>query len=81
VIIPLAGRDAVVALADGAILAPGRQVVGALRGAVAVAPAKTVSHLAARGSRRGGLRTVVDGELPLGILRSAIDKMLATFPD
>ncbi|WP_287206820.1 STY4851/ECs_5259 family protein [Mesorhizobium sp.] len=82
VIVSLVGRDAVVALADGAILAPGRQIdVGALRGAVAVAPRRTVIHLAAKGSKSGGVKTVVDGELPLGVLRSAIDETLATLPD
>ena len=82
VIVPLVGRDAVVALADGTILAPGRQVdVGALRGAVAVSPRKTVLHLGAKGSRSGGIKTIVDGELPLGILRSAIDETLATLPN
>jgi hypothetical protein len=82
VIVPLVGRDAVVALADGSILAPGRQVdVGALRGAVAVAPRRTVLHLTPKGSRSGGIKTVVDGELPLGILRSAIGEALATLPE
>ncbi|WP_287313581.1 STY4851/ECs_5259 family protein [Mesorhizobium sp.] len=81
VIVPLVGRDAVIALADGSILAPLRQVdVGALRGAVAVAPRRTVIHLTAKGSKAGGLKAVVDGELPLGILRSAIDETLATLP-
>ncbi len=81
VIVPLVGRDAVVALANGSILAPGAQVdVGALRGAVAVSPRRTVIHLTAKGSRSGGLKTIVDGELPLGILRSAIDETLATLP-
>lgn len=42
VIIPLVGRDAVVALANGSILAPGAQLdVGALRGAVAASPPAT----------------------------------------
>ena len=81
VVVPLVGRDAVVALADGSILAPGAQVdVGALRGAVAVSPRRTVVHLAAKGSKSGGLKAAVDGELPLGILRSAIDETLATLP-
>ncbi|QGM99985.1 STY4851/ECs_5259 family protein [Methylocystis parvus] len=80
-IAPLVGRDAVIALADGSILTPGQQVdVGALRGAVAVAPRRTVIHLAAKGSKSGAIRIVVDGELPLGILRSAIDETLATLP-
>jgi hypothetical protein len=81
VIVSLIGRDAVVALADGSILTSGRQVdVGALRGAVAVAPSRTVIHLAAKGSKSGGIKTAVDGELPLGVLRSAIDEMLASLP-
>jgi hypothetical protein len=79
VIVPLVGRDAVIALANGSILEPGAQLdVGSLRGAVAVSPRRTVAHLAAKGSRSGGLKVVVDGELPLGILRSAIDETLAT---
>jgi hypothetical protein len=82
VIVPLAGSDAVIALADGAILAPGRQVdIGALRGAVAVSPRRSVLHLGAKGSKSGGIKTLVDGEFPLGILRSAIDETLATLPN
>jgi len=81
VIVPLVGRDAVVALADGAILAPGQQIdVGALRGAVAVAPRRTVIHLTPKGYKWGGIKVVVDGELPLGIMRSAIDETLAALP-
>jgi hypothetical protein len=69
-------------MADGAILKPGRQVdIGALRGAVAVSPHKTILHLGAKGSKSGGIRTVVDGELPLGILHSTIEEMLATLPN
>jgi hypothetical protein len=81
VIVPLVGRDAVVALADGSILTSGRQIdVGALRGAVAISPSRTVIHLAAKGSKSGGIKTVVVGELPLGVLRSAIDETLASLP-
>jgi hypothetical protein len=81
VIVPLVGRDPVVALADGTILTPGRRVdVSALRGAIAVAPRRTIIHLAAKGSKSSGVKIVVDGELPLGILRSAIDETLATLP-
>lgn len=81
VVVPLVGRDAVIALADGAILAPGKQVdVGTLRGAVAVSPRRVVFHLGAKGSK-SGIKTVVDGELPLGILRGAIDETLATLPN
>ncbi len=81
VIVPLVGRDAVIALADGAILAPGQQVdIGTLRGAVAVSPRKTILHVGARGSKSGSIKTIVDGELPLGVLRGAIDETLATLP-
>ena len=82
VIVPLVGRDAAIALADGAILAPGRQIdIGALRGAVAVSPRKAVLDLGARGSKSASIRTIIDGELPLGILRGAIEETLATSPD
>lgn len=82
VIVPLVGRDAVIALADGTILAPGRHVdIGALRGAVAVSPRRTVLHFGGKGSRSGSIKTIVDGELPLGILRSAIGETLATLPN
>lgn len=78
VVVPLVGRDAVIVLANDAILAPGRQIdVGALRGAVAVSPHRMVLSLGAKGSK-AGIRTVVDGELPLGILRGAIDETFAT---
>jgi hypothetical protein len=81
VVVPLIGRDAVVALADGTILAPGKQAdVGALRGAVAVSPRRVVFHLGAKGSK-SGIKTVVDGELPLGLVRGAIDETLATLPN
>jgi hypothetical protein len=82
VIVPLVGRDAVIAQADGTILMPGRQVdIGALRGAVAVSPRRTILYLGAKGSKSGGIKTIVDGELPLGILRSAINETLATLPN
>jgi len=82
VIIPLIGRDAVVALADGTILAPGRQVdISGLRGAVAVSPRRTILHLGAKGSKSGGINTIVDGELPLAVLRGAIDETLAALPN
>jgi hypothetical protein len=82
VIVPLVGSDAVIALADGTILAPGRQVdIGLLRGAVAVSPRRTVLHLGAKGFKSGSIKTIVDGELPLGILRGAIDETLATLPN
>lgn len=82
VIVPLVGRDAVIVLADGAVLVPSRQVdVGALRGAVAVSPRKAILHLGAKGAKSGGIKTIVDGELPLGILRGAIDETIATLPN
>ncbi|TIO48881.1 MAG: hypothetical protein E5X80_26105 [Mesorhizobium sp.] len=82
VIVPLIGREAVIALADGAILPPARQIdVGGLRGAVAVSPSKAVLCLGAKGSKSSSIKTVVDGELPLGILRGAIDETLATLPN
>ena len=46
VVVPLVGRDAVIALANGTILAPGAQVdIGALRGAVAVSPPGQLSFI------------------------------------
>jgi hypothetical protein len=82
VIVPILGRDAVIVLGDGTILTPGRQVdVGALRGAVAVAPHRSIIQLSARGSKSGGIKTIADGELPLGILRCTIDEILATMPN
>jgi hypothetical protein len=82
VIVPLVGRDTVIALADGTILPPGRKVdIGALRGAVAASPRKAVLHLGAQGSKSGSIKTIVDGELHLGILRSAISETLATLPN
>ncbi|WP_422017658.1 STY4851/ECs_5259 family protein [Reyranella sp.] len=82
VIVRLVGRDAVIALADGTILTPGRQIdIGMLRGAVAVSPRESVLQLGARGSRSGSIKTIVDGELPLGILRGAIEETLATMPN
>ena len=82
VIVSLVGRDAVIALANGSILAPGAQVdIGALRDAVAVSSHRTILHLGAKGSKSGGIKTIVDGELPLGTMRSAIDETLATLPN
>jgi hypothetical protein len=79
VIVPLVGRDAVIALSNGSIIQSGAQIdVGSLRGAVAVSPSRAIAQLAPKGSRSGGLKVVVDGELPLAILRSAIDETLAT---
>jgi hypothetical protein len=82
VIVPLVGRDAVIVLAEGTILPPGRQVdISALRGAVAVSPGRTFLQLCAKNSKSGSIKTIVDGELPLGILRSAINETLATLPN
>lgn len=81
IVVPLVGRDAAIALADGSILGPGAQVdLGTLRGAFAISPRRTVLHVAAKGTKSGGLSAAVDGQLPLGVLRSAIDEILATLP-
>lgn len=81
IIVPLVGRDGAIALSDGAILEPGAQVdLGTLRGAVAISPWRTVLHVGAKGARSGGLSAAVDGELPLGVLRSAFDEILASLP-
>lgn len=67
VIVLLVGRDAVVALADGAILSPGRQIdIGGLRGAVAVSPRRTVLHLGARGSKSSSIKITSMANSPLG---------------
>ncbi|WP_152536308.1 STY4851/ECs_5259 family protein [Mesorhizobium loti] len=81
IIVPLVGRDAAIALADGSILGPGSMVsLGALRGASAISPRRTIVHLGAKGSKSIGLSAAVDGELPIGVLRSAIEETLATLP-
>ena len=81
VIVPLVGRDAAIVLANGSVLAPNKQIdVGALRGAVVLSPRRVGILITAKGSKSGGYRAVVDGELPLGILRSAIDETLAALP-
>ncbi|MES0179678.1 STY4851/ECs_5259 family protein [Mesorhizobium sp. M0025] len=81
IVVPLIGRDAAIALADGSVLEPGAQVdLGTLRGAVAISPRRTVLHVTAKGAKSGGLSAAVDGELPLGVLRSAIDEILTTLP-
>ncbi|MFA6031548.1 MAG: STY4851/ECs_5259 family protein [Myxococcota bacterium] len=81
IVVPLMGRDAAIALADGSVLEPGAQVdLGTLRGAVAISPRRTVLHVTAKGAKSGGLSAAVDGELPLGVLRSAIDEILTTLP-
>ena len=79
VIVSLVGYEATIALADNSILQPGRQVdIGTLRGAVAVSPSRAILSLGAKGFKSGCYRTIVDGELPLGILRGAIEETLAT---
>jgi hypothetical protein len=81
VVVSLVGRDAAVALANGSLVTPGSRIdVSSLRGAVAISPHRKVIHLAPKGAKSIGLRTDVDGELPLGILRSSIDETLATLP-
>src|SRR5690606_13298396 len=80
-VISLVGRDAAIALADGSILKPLQQVdVGALRGATVVTPRRTTLRIAAKGSRTGGIQTVIDGEFPLAALRGAAEEILATLP-
>ena len=82
VVVSIAGRDAVVALRDGAILTAGSTAdMSALRGALIVAPSRTVVELAPKGARAGGVSTIVDGELPLGVLRSAMQESLASLAD
>ena len=82
VVVSLMGRDAVIALADGAVVAPCQQIdVGALRGAVALSPTRSVLRLSAKGEKSASVQTVVDGELPIGVLRSAISETFATLTD
>jgi hypothetical protein len=79
VIVPVTGRDAVVALSWGAIIPPGAKVdISALRGAVIVAPARTRLEVAPKGARSGGFNVTVDGGMPMGVLRSAIREALAS---
>jgi hypothetical protein len=81
VLVPLIGRDAVIALSDGAVVAPGAQIdLGTLRGATAVSPGHAEFHLGPKGSN-AGLKVVFDGELPLGLVREAITEILAASPD
>lgn len=80
IVLPLAGRHPVIVLADGAL--PGERIdVGALRGAVAMSPQPETLQLGPRGRKSGGLAVRIDGELPLGILRAAVNEMLATLPN
>lgn len=80
VVLPIASRYPVVALADGSV--PTTRIdVGALRGAFAMSPEPAKLQLAARGNKSSCITEKVDGELPLGILRSAIDEILATAAD
>jgi len=46
-----------------------------------VSPRKTVLQIGAKGSKSSSIKTIVDGELPLGILRGAIQETLATLPN
>ncbi|MFJ5486144.1 STY4851/ECs_5259 family protein [Hansschlegelia beijingensis] len=81
IVIPIAARDAVIALADGTVVAPGRHLdAGSLRGAVALSPVRKRLSISLKGSRAAGLVVAVEGELPLGVARAAIDEMLATTP-
>ena len=81
VVVQLAGREAGIVLADGGVLQPGTRIdLSQLRGAIAVSPRQTMLQVAPKGSK-SGFNKVVDGELPLGILKAAIDETLATLPN
>lgn len=78
VIVPLAGRDASVVLADGSIAQPGRQLdLGLLRGAIAVSPRRTTLTAGLKGLKTAGLRLEIDGELPLSSLRTGFAEIFA----
>ena len=80
IVLPITGRRPVIALSDGTM--PGARIdVGALRGAVAMSSQPATLQIGARGRKSGGLTAVVDGELPLGIFRMAVNEMLATLPN
>lgn len=75
--VSLVGRDGCIALADGQVLRPGSEIdLRSLRGAIATSPRPTSLQLMLKGDRSGGLRPKVDGELPLGAMRSGIQEML-----
>ncbi|MGJ4896686.1 MULTISPECIES: STY4851/ECs_5259 family protein [unclassified Bradyrhizobium] len=81
VVVSLVGRNAAIALANSSLVTPGSRIdFSSLRGALAISPHRKGIHLAPKGAKSTGLRTDVDGELPLGTLRSSIDEMLATLP-
>lgn len=82
IVVQLTGREAGIVLADGSVLPPGARIdLSQLRGAVAISPRQEVLQVAPKGSKSGGFNKVVDGELPLGILRAALDETLATLPN
>ncbi|MDQ6436651.1 STY4851/ECs_5259 family protein [Mesorhizobium sp. LHD-90] len=75
--VSLVGREGCIALADGKVLRPGSVTdLRSLRGAVATSPRPIWLQLMLKGDRSGGFRPKVDGELPLGTLRSGIQEML-----
>ncbi|MBE1203682.1 STY4851/ECs_5259 family protein [Aminobacter carboxidus] len=81
IVVPLAGREAGIVLADGGVIQPGTRIdLSQLRGAIAIAPRQTTLQVAPKGSR-SGFKKEIDGELPLGILRAAISETLATLPN
>gem|GEM_PF-1573520 len=81
-VLPVSGREAVVTLADGAVLSAGTKIdIGALRGASVVSPSRVNLAIAPKGARSGSLLAECDGELPLGVLRSAMREILATLGD
>ena len=80
VLVPLTGKEAAIVLADGEVLRPGARIdLSQLRGAVAISPRQTFLQVAPKGSKTG-FSNVVDGELPLGIVKPAIDETFATLP-
>ncbi|MCO6409060.1 STY4851/ECs_5259 family protein [Hoeflea alexandrii] len=79
VVLSISGSEAVVTLADGSVLPAGATVnIGALRGASVISPSRVSLEIAPKGARSGSLVAEVDGELPLGVLRSAMQEILAT---
>ncbi len=81
VIVRLTGRESGIVLADGGVLQPGARIdLSQLRGAIAISPRQTTLQIAPKGSK-SGFNKMVDGELPLGILRATIDETLATLPN
>lgn len=77
VVLPVTSRYPVIVLSNGAT--PDSQIdVGELRGAVAMSPKRATLQITAPGNKASCITQTVDRELPLGILRSAIDEVLAT---